>query len=237
MATVVASQSVGDLAVETPGAARVFEQMGIDFCCGGKKSLSDACKDKGIELKVVLQAIADQTPKNSPEAPDRHWRQEPMQSLMSHIVERHHQYVRSETPRIENWLVKCVAAHGPHHPELSQIQRTFAAMVSEMAQHMAKEELILFPAIARAEGGNGNASLAAPVRMMMTEHDDTGRALVEIRNFSGGKFAVPADGCSTYAALYRALDEFESDMRQHVHLENNILFPRALALDDGNSKP
>lgn len=233
MATVSASQSVGDLAVETPGAARVFEQMGIDFCCGGKKSLSEACKDKGIELKVVLQAIADQTRKNSTDAPDRHWRQEPMQSLMAHIVERHHQYVRSETPRIENWLVKCVAAHGAHHPELSQIQHTFAAMVSEMAQHMAKEELILFPAIVRAESGHANTSLAAPVRMMMSEHDNAGRDLAEIRKLSAD-YTVPSDACDTYRTLLKALGEFESDMRRHVHLENNILFPRALALDDGH---
>lgn len=229
MATLTAARTVGELAVEEPGAARVFQQMGIDFCCGGKKSLHEACREKGLEAKAVLQAIAE-LPRDRAQAPDRHWQAKPLQELMSHIVARHHQYVRTETPRIELWIEKCVAAHGARRPELAQIRHTFAAMAAEMAQHMAKEELILFPAIARAESGIAESSLAAPVRMMMLEHDHSGRDLAEMRKLSGD-YVPPPDACNTYRALYKALDEFEADMRQHVHLENNIVFPRALAFN------
>ncbi|MGH9486239.1 MAG: iron-sulfur cluster repair di-iron protein [Terriglobales bacterium] len=235
MATIVATQSVGELAIETPGAARVFEKLGIDFCCGGKKSLEAACLEKGIGLKTVLRALADQGQNPKAAAPDLHWRAEPVQSLMTYIVERHHHYVRTETPRIEQWMEKCIAAHGARHPELQQVRHTFAAMASEMAQHMAKEELILFPAIARASTGGASASLAAPVKMMMIEHDHSGRDLAEIRKASGD-YTPPPDVCATYRSLYRALAEFEADLRQHVHLENNILFPRALAFGI-SSKP
>ncbi|MGH9476843.1 MAG: iron-sulfur cluster repair di-iron protein [Terriglobales bacterium] len=232
MAT-AATKSVGELAVETLGAARVFEKMGIDFCCGGEKSLDEACRKKGLELNVVLQAIQDLQETEPTAAPDQHWQSEPMQNLMTHIVSCHHQYVRTETPRIAQWLGKCVAAHGEHHPELHRMQRSFAAMSSEMAQHMAKEELILFPAIARTEAGQAGGNLAAPVKMMMVEHDHSGRDLEEVRRLSGD-YTPPADACSTYRALYTALAEFEKDMRQHIHLENNILFPRALALSPAN---
>ncbi|MGH9467606.1 MAG: iron-sulfur cluster repair di-iron protein [Terriglobales bacterium] len=230
MPTLQVTQSVGDIAVQTPGATRVFDKMGIDFCCGGRKTLAQACQEKGLEVKTVLQALEEQSRKPAvAAAPDPHWEKEPLQKLMTHIVARHHQYVRGEVPRIEQSLEKTITAHGARHPELQQVRHTFAAMASEMAQHMAKEELILFPAIARAETGQGGASLSAPVNMMMLEHDHSGRDLAAIRQASGD-YTPPPDACATYRALYQALEAFEADLRQHVHLENNILFPRALGL-------
>jgi len=227
-------RTVGELAVGAPGAARVFERAGLDFCCGGKKPLREACREQGVDLEEILAALRASEEERAP-APDAHWQLEPLPTLIAHIVERHHQYVRRETPHIETWLEKCIAAHGSRHPELMRIRHTFMAMAGGMAQHMAKEELILFPAINRMVAGRtdpsgGATSLTQPVRMMLVEHDHAGRDLAEIRKL-GGDFMPPPDACNTYRTLYQALGEFEADMKQHVHLENNILFPRALALE------
>ncbi|HEY8055524.1 MAG TPA: iron-sulfur cluster repair di-iron protein [Terriglobales bacterium] len=229
-----AERTVGELAVGAPGAARVFERAGIDFCCGGKKPLREACREQGVDLEEILASLRASEEERAP-APDAHWQREPLPALIAHIVERHHQYVRRETPHIETWLEKCIAAHGSRHPELMRIRHTFMAMAGEMAQHMAKEELILFPAISRMAAGRtdpsgGVASLTQPVRMMLVEHDHAGRDLAEIRKL-GGDFMPPPDACNTYRTLYQALGQFEADMKQHVHLENNILFPRALATE------
>jgi regulator of cell morphogenesis and NO signaling len=229
-----AERTVGELAVAAPGAARIFERAGIDFCCGGKKPLREACREKGVAVEDILAALRSGE-QHHDAAPDAHWQIEPLPALIAHIVERHHQFVRTETPHIENWLEKCIAAHGERHPELVRIRHTFAAMSGEMAQHMAKEELILFPAITRMATGRAGqpgaaASLSQPVKMMMTEHDHSGRDLAEIRKLSGD-FMAPPDACNTYRTLYEALEGFERDMKQHVHLENNILFPRALAVE------
>lgn len=237
-----AERTVGELAVAAPGAARIFERAGIDFCCGGNKPLREACREKGVAVDDILVALRSGE-QHRDSAPDAHWQMEPLPALIAHIVERHHQYVRTETPHIDNWIDKCIAAHGDRHPELMRIRHTFSAMSGEMAQHMAKEELILFPAITRmATGRSGQpgavASLGQPVKMMMTEHDHSGRDLAEIRKLSGD-FMAPPDACNTYRTLYEALHQFERDMKQHVHLENNILFPRALAMEaeSGHGQP
>ncbi|HVA63028.1 MAG TPA: iron-sulfur cluster repair di-iron protein [Terriglobales bacterium] len=231
--TLEATRTVGELAVAVPGAARIFESMGIDFCCGGHRTLGAACASQGIEVNEILAAL--EFGQTLPEKTDEHWQSEPLPALIGHIVARHHQYVRSEVPHIQRWLDKTVAAHGERHPELLRIRHHFAAMATELSQHMAKEELILFPAIARlaghaAPGATCFDSLAQPVRMMLLEHEHAGRDLAEMRQASG-EFTPPPDACTTYRTLYRALAEFDADLRQHVHLENNILFPRALALE------
>ncbi|HUX66678.1 MAG TPA: iron-sulfur cluster repair di-iron protein [Terriglobales bacterium] len=227
------TRTVGELAAALPGAARVFESLGIDFCCGGQGSLEAACASRGLAVREVLAAL--ERSRTLPEPSGTDWPSEPLPALMGHIVERHHQYIRSEVPHIQQWLDKAVAAHGERHPELLRIRHHFEAMAIEMSQHLAKEELILFPAIARlagavAPGATCFASLEQPVRMMMLEHDHAGNDLAQIRQASGD-FAPPPDACNTYRALYRALHEFDTDLRQHVHLENNILFPRALQLE------
>lgn len=229
---------VGDLAVQIPGAARVLEKNGIDFCCTGRRSLRAACEANGLDLGAVLAALEQGL--DSPQATSAAWQTVPLSALIAHIVTAHHQFVRTETPPIQRWLDKVVAAHGERHPEVIRIRHSFAAMSSELSQHMAKEELILFPAIARLEGGApspgdragiaGCGSLAQPVRMMMIEHDHSGRDLADIREASGD-YTPPPDACATFRALYHGLQEFESNLRQHINLENNILFPRSLALE------
>jgi regulator of cell morphogenesis and NO signaling len=226
------TRSVSDLALEVPGAAAAFDRLGIDFCCGGRRSLADACEAKGLELEPVLAALAA-LEGTAPAEPQ--WRSVPLGELTQHIARRHHQYVRAETPRLTAWLDKVVAAHGERHHELATLRAVFLRMSGDLAQHMAKEEMILFPAIARAAAGDGaadaptSAVLAQPVRRMMAEHDIAGRDLAEMRQLTGG-YQPPSNACTTWRVLYQGLAEFEADMHQHVHLENNVLFPRALAL-------
>ncbi|MGH9415489.1 MAG: iron-sulfur cluster repair di-iron protein [Terriglobales bacterium] len=236
--TIAAETRVGEIAVALPGAARVFEHYGIDFCCGGKKTLRQACLESHLDAATLLNEL-EQAASESSEPSDAHWREQPPRELIDYIVERHHQYVRSEVPRIERWLDKCVAAHGERHQELLTIRHAFEAMATEMAQHMAKEELILFPAIHRlAEPPSPNArpsatcfpSISHPIQMMLLEHEHSGRDLETMRSASGD-FTPPPDACATYRALYEALQDFDRNLRRHVHLENNILFPRAIALE------
>ncbi|MGH9520130.1 MAG: iron-sulfur cluster repair di-iron protein [Terriglobales bacterium] len=237
--TLEPGRTVAELAIHVPGAARIFDRAGIDFCCGGGKTLRVACEERGLALEEVLGALEYGASQPDAAATDAaKWERAPLGELTTHIVSTHHQYVRTETPRIEKWLEKCIAAHGERHPELLRLRHTFQGMASEMATHMAKEELILFPAIARlasppSEGRPGATcfeSLAQPVRMMMIEHDHSGKDLGEMRAASG-EFTPPPDACGTYRALYQALEDYDADMRRHVHLENNILFPRALELE------
>lgn len=227
---------VAELALHVPGAARVFERTGIDFCCGGQASLAAACAAKGLDTGEILAAL--RFTQTLPEITDARWQGEPLEALIRHIVERHHTYVRTSVPQIEKWLEKVVDVHGGRHPELLAVRHTFQAMAGEMAQHMAKEELILFPAIRRLAapekperaGAKCFETLAHPVRMMLAEHEHTGHDLAEMRK-AAGDYIPPPDACGTYRALYQALAEFESDMHRHVHLENNVLFPRALELE------
>lgn len=223
------TRAVGAWAAEFPGTARIFDHFGIDFCCGGSQTLAAACAAKNLDLDTLLAAL--QAPAAAAPDATADWRHEPLAALAQYIVTRHHRYVRAETPQIQRWLDKAVAAHGARHPELARIRHHFTALSAELAQHMAKEELVLFPAIAK-----GAPHLAQPVRMMVLEHDHAGRDLAEIRSASGD-FTPPPDACNTYRALYHALEEFERDLHRHVHLENNILFPRALALEANGAMP
>lgn len=151
-----------------------------------------------------------------------------LQSLMAYVVAQHYYYVRKRTPRIERRLERRVGEHGERRPELHQIRCMFAEIASEMTQNMAKEELILFSAIVRAESGNRRGSLASPVRMILLEHDYSDRDLKEIRKASSDS-TPPPEAYATYCARYKALAEFEADLHQYVHLENNILLPHSLA--------
>ncbi|MGH9392612.1 MAG: iron-sulfur cluster repair di-iron protein [Terriglobales bacterium] len=234
--TLSPSRSLGELATEIPGAAGVFERVGLDFCCGGKQTLRQACASKGLDELEVLDAL--DFSQALPAATDAHWRTEPLQALMKYIVEQHHAYVRRELPSLERWLEKTIAAHGQRRPELLTLRHSFEAMSSELSQHMAKEELILFPAISRLASPDAGTrpaaqcfqTLAQPVAMMLAEHEHSGRDLAEMRSATGD-YVPPPDACATFRALYHGLEAFERDLRQHVHLENNILFPRALELE------
>lgn len=232
-------RTVGDLAAEIPGATRVFEELGIDYCCGGGKSLEDACFGAGVSLDEVTAAL--NAGKNRVAGGDTEaWQSRSLSELMNHIVQKHHAYTRTELDRLDTLGAKVVSVHGQNHSELERVQSLFAALRGDLIPHMLKEEQVLFPHIARLEeaGKNGEPAPAAffgtvrnPVQMMIREHDRAGELLRELRS-ACGNYEVPADGCASYHALYQGLEELEVDLHQHIHLENNILFPRAISLEN-----
>lgn len=232
------TQTVRQLATEIPNATRVFEKLGIDYCCGGGKSLEAACAQVKIPVSVVLRTLEEgSVPVAGSAAPD--FSQSPLSELASYIVSRHHGYVKQEIPRLEKLLAKVVSVHGRNHPELVGIQKVFAALAAELTSHMMKEEMVLFPYITEMEQAleSGKPAPRAPfgtvgnpVHMMELEHEDAGNALKEVRSLSSN-YTPPQDACFSYNTLFAALKEFETDLHQHIHLENNILFPRAVALE------
>ena len=215
---------VRDLVLEIPQAARVFEHAGIDYCCGGKRTLEEACRRGGVAVESVLELL-QRTAEPSQAGEDR-WTSAELSDLVDYIVQTHHSFVRKESPRLTALLEKVQAKHGAHHPELSEIAALFAALTHELDLHMRKEEQVLFPLIKDLSGA-GSHWVEFPIRQMVAEHEDAGDALAGIRSASGG-FATPEDACLSFSALYQGLEEFERDLHRHIHLENNILFPRAL---------
>lgn len=226
-----AAQTIREIAVQNPAATRVFERLGLDYCCGGHKPLADACADAKLSLNDVLRSLEQAEP--APAAV-QDWKSASLTELANHIIETHHGYVKSESPRIAALLAKVVRVHGQNHPELLKVQEDFLALASELESHMMKEEQILFPYILQLDGGYAGecrfGTVRNPIHMMTMEHDNAGNLLREIRSASAN-FQPPADACVSYQTLYRALLEFEADLHQHIHLENNILFPRAIALE------
>jgi regulator of cell morphogenesis and NO signaling len=235
------TKTVREFATELPNATRVFEKLGIDYCCGGAKSLRDACAQAGIQVDDVLRTLeAGDASRPAPGAGLPDFSNSRLGELIEHIVTNHHGYVKQEIPRIQQLLNKVVSVHGKNHPELGKIQRTYHAMAAELTSHMMKEEQILFPYIAGLEEAvtYGKPAPRAmfgtvtnPVHMMEMEHDSAGAALKEMRALSTD-YTAPQDACFSYKTLYSALQEFEADLHQHIHLENNILFPRSVELEE-----
>ena len=214
-------------------AAAILDQHHLDYCCGGAQTLAEGCRQRGLDVERVVQEIEALNP--PPPAPEN----EPV-TLIGHIVEHHHGYIRNTAPRIQHHLAKVVAAHGARHPELSTIQATFSTMLQDLMQHMMKEEAVLFPhiiALADAVDSNGPppadifGTVQNPIRMMEIEHQEADAGMDHIRRLSRD-YRVPDDGCSTYRLVFEELEEFERDLQQHVDLENNILFPAAVELEE-----
>ena len=231
------AKTVREIALEMPQATRVFEKLGIDYCCGGNKTLEAACAAANLEIDHVLQSLETSTTA----AAEQDWNTGELGELIRHIVSTHHMYVKSETPRLQALIAKVCSVHGKNHPELSEVQEVFAGLGAELSSHLMKEENILFPYVARMEAtvkaGRPAArppfgSVGNPIHMMMMEHDSAGEALRELGRLTND-YAPPADACISYQTLYKALSDFEADLHQHIHLENNILFPRAIAMENG----
>jgi regulator of cell morphogenesis and NO signaling len=222
-----------------PGATRVFEKMGIDYCCGGAKPITEACQAAGVTIEEVERSIEQSEALVGSLAELKDWRDESLASLIYHIQGKHHVFTRDEMGRIEPLLAKVCSVYGQERPELLHIQALFGELKRELLLHMMKEENILFPYIKDLEAAIGAGRSAPvpmfgtvrnPVRMMMSEHDGAGDVLRRIRQLSDD-FNPPADACVSYQTLYRAIEELEHDLHQHIHLENNILFPRAIEIE------
>jgi regulator of cell morphogenesis and NO signaling len=227
--------TVREITPDYPQAARVFESFGIDYCCGGKRPLEEACRQANVAVDTVLAAL--RRPLAAEEVLDGPWTSAALGDLADHIVLKHHAFVRQESPRLAQLLQEVRRRHETAHPELRRVDELFGALASELALHMLKEEQILFPMIKRLDeawraDGADEASfrrIEFPIQRIMAEHDDAGEALSGIRSATTA-FQPPADACPSFRALYQGLEEFERDLHRHIHLENNILFPRAVEM-------
>ncbi len=234
MTAIDPGKTVGQLVVERPSRARVFERFGIDFCCGGKIPLGEACAKRELDTEKVVGALeeADSTVGDTDE-PD--WTRAALSELIAHILERHHAYLRVELPRLAQIVAKVHAVHGERHPELADVHQTYDALRAELESHMMKEEQILFPLIEAMEAtgsieGGHCGSVNNPISMMEHEHESAGTALARMRSLTGG-FVPPEGACNTYRVMLDGLSELEADLHRHIHKENNILFPRASELE------
>lgn len=225
-------QNVGEIAAQSLAAVRLFEKLGIDYCCGGRRPLEDVCREKGLSAEQVVAELSQEPGA----AGSRDWTKASLTELIEHIVGTHHEFLKAEMPRLSAQIDKVVAAHSVRDPEtFVTIQRVFAGLENELDGHMMKEEQILFPYIQGLESPSGPmhscfGSVRNPIQMMEVEHDEAGHSLAELRKLTGGHQA-PDWACPTLRALYAGLAELEKDLHLHIHLENNILHPRAIALE------
>jgi len=232
MSTITLERTVGELVVERPARARVFEKLGIDYCCGGKKPLAQVCGQKGLDPRQVINEIlaAD----TQPMAEEADWGTATLTELCGNIESTHHAYLKRELPRLEFLTHKVANAHGSHDARLIDVARILDGLKAEMLQHMDKEEHILFPLCRALEHGSSQTPrgfINMPIRRMIAEHEDAGNALAEMRRLTDD-YSVPPEACNTYRAMLDSLAVLEKDMHQHVHKENNILFPRSIALEE-----
>jgi regulator of cell morphogenesis and NO signaling len=231
--------TVRELAVTLPGATRVFEKLGIDYCCGGSRTLADACVKAKVPVEKVTESLTAAEQETAVPEEQHDWQADSMTALIHHIVDKHHTFTREELPRIEKLMHKVCAVHGEQHPELLRLKAIFLNLKEELEPHLLKEEQILFPYITSLEAAHTRqttvphaifGTVQNPVRMMNLEHDTAGDLLRELRETSS-HYTVPPEACMSYHALYQALTELEADLHQHIHLENNILFLKAVTAE------
>jgi len=225
------TDTVGSIVARRPALSRVFEREGIDYCCGGKKALDEVCRKKGLDPAELLAKLEANASTNADE-PVVDAAAMSLARLADHIEQTHHAYLRRELPRLDAMTEKVARVHGDKDARLTAIRRTFLALSDEMTSHMMKEEQILFPMIRRLDASETAlafhcGSLANPIAQMEHEHDEAGSALERLCTLTDG-YTPPDWACNTYRAMLDALSQLEQDMHQHVHKENNILFPRAL---------
>jgi regulator of cell morphogenesis and NO signaling len=233
------SMTVREVAIEVPQSTRIFERLKIDYCCGGNRLMTEACNSAGLEINDVLGMLeaASQSVTFQDGAPDL--QSVSLTDLIAHILDTHHVFTKQEMTRLQLLTKKVITAHVENHPELDKVGALFEALCADLKPHMFKEEQILFPyilALVRAADQNQPVPFVPfgtvnnPVRMMMVEHDKVGEILRELGAITSD-YRTPPDGCLSYRTLYEALKAFENDLHQHIHLENNVLFPRAIELE------
>lgn len=228
-----AEMTIGDFVAGDYRTSKVFEKYGIDFCCGGKVALSAVCREKGLDAEAILREIEEV--KSTPLDRGRNYSAWELSFLADYIVNTHHAWLRENMEQIAVYARKVAEVHGANHPEVIEISRIFDGIVTGMTAHLREEEEVFFPAVksisaARKAGSEPDVKDLAVIRDSLekldAEHNQIGEAVHEIRRLSRD-YAVPADACNTYMVTYRKLREFEDDLHKHVHLENNILFPKA----------
>lgn len=223
---------IGQLVANDYRTASIFKQKGIDFCCNGNRTIENACIKKGIVATTLIDELTEITTlKRDGEIDYKSW---PIDLLADYIEKKHHRYVESKIVEIIPFLDKVMRVHGGHHPELLEIGKLFKASAAELTEHMKKEEQVLFPYVRRmVEVNEVNApfgTIQNPIRIMMHEHEAEGDRFRKIAELSNN-YTPPADACNTYKVTFHLLKEFEEDLHLHIHLENNILFPKSIAME------
>lgn len=233
------TKTVREIALEAPLTTKVFENYKIDYCCGGHRPLLDACATSGADAEKVLREI--NVCLETPAKTELDWvKDAPLGELIEYIVDKHHVYTRYETNNLPSLMAKVADRHGENHPELFELQKLFGALCDDLAPHLLKEELVLFPYIKELEDfqtKNAKVPMSCfgtvrnPVGVMMREHDTAGEILRSMREVSRD-YLIHDGACPSYTALLTRLEAFERDLHQHIHLENNVLFPRAIEMEN-----
>lgn len=227
-----ADRTIGEIVADDYRTARVFEDHGIDFCCGGKIALSEICRDKGIELDVIERELA--AVKVASLDRSLNYSAWELSFLMDFIVNTHHAYLHENMGQIAGYTRKIAEVHGSNHPEVLEIAEIFSKIVTDLADHLRYEQEVFFPAIKRCDAaGKSHAvpdatdleSIRAGLGKLQQEHEEVGEAIHRIRHLAKD-YEIPGDACNTFRLTYQKLKEFEDDLHRHVHLENNILFPK-----------
>jgi len=231
--------TVAELAVAMPQSISVFERLGIDFCCNGHQPIEAACRAAGITTDE-LATLINTAP--MPAGESRSWDGEPLSEVIRFIVETHHAYTRDALDLVRALATKVSGVHGANHDELRLVEKLVYQLGDDLIPHMMKEEQVLFPYVRALEeaglfGGDAPVpffgTVRNPVRMMMLEHETAGAILLDIRTVTNG-FDLPAEACMSYRTLFARLEELEQDLHRHIHLENNVLFPRAIAMEEAS---
>lgn len=224
---------LGQIAAAFPPSMRVFEAHGLDYCCGGQRELGEACAAAGFAPAKVLEEI--QQLRSSSIGSPKDWSKSSLTELIEHLLATHHVFTRTELARLAPLMDKVARVHGENHPELNTIRTFFIQMSDDLGPHLMKEEQVLFPYMLALDAGETAPScfgtVANPIRAMLGEHDQVGELLHRIRDVSRD-FALPAEACGSYQSLFMGLADLEADLHEHIHLENNVLFPKAVALED-----
>lgn len=233
MSTFHSSEKIGDIVTKFPKAADILKEYKIDFCCGGDRPLLQAIKEQGLSEPEVLGRINELYERfKNVRNEDRNWQEAPLGELVDHIVNRYHAYLGVELPIISELTTKILRVHGENHPELSKVHKLFHSLKMELEQHLIKEETIQYPAIKEYEVNKTKEALNKAVKItseLEDEHTGAGDILKELRKITND-YQVPKDGCNSYRLTYSKLEDLENDTFQHIHLENNILFPRLMKL-------
>ncbi len=231
---------VGDIAAKMPSSTRIFQKFKIDYCCGGKMPLEDACSRAGVGIDVLLGELEEL--QKGPE--ERNWSEAPLNELSDYIVRKHHVYTREETEALVVLANKVERVHGPNHEEVIEVAAIVRELQTELYEHMMKEEQILFPFVSQLEhqisvgsavSQPGFGTVQNPIRMMISEHDQAAEMLRRLREITSD-YTLPEGACMSFQALYFRLQELEADLHQHIHLENNVYFPRAVELEQSQMR-
>ncbi|MED4989944.1 MULTISPECIES: iron-sulfur cluster repair di-iron protein [Parageobacillus] len=220
---------IGDIVAQFPKASDIFKAYKIDFCCGGQRPLKEAIQERNLDGKAILEQL-NTLYAQSLEKDEKNWSEASYSELIDHIIQKHHRYLAEELPNLSPYVTKVLRVHGVHHPHLAQIHKLFNELKTELEQHTIKEETHAFPLILQFEETptpENRETMKQAIRELINEHDVAGDIIKTIREITND-FTPPEDACRTYHLVYNRLEALEEDLLEHIHLENNILFPRVL---------